>query len=128
MNAHNTSHRFIVGGDEVTAKAVQSDDGNASLVVDFSGKTPTPDERANYQILDTDYDTYAIVYDCRDYGFFSFDYLWILAREPEISDQLTLELIGKIEEMLPNYGYFKNMQYERQGRTCPYSKRPLGPQ
>ena len=75
-----------MGWDEVTAKAVQSDDGDASLVVDFTGRTPSPTERANYQILDTDYDSYAIVYDCRDYGFFSFDYLWILAREPEISD------------------------------------------
>ena len=77
-------------------------------------------------MLDTDYETYSIVYSCADLfdGIVSFDYLWFLAREPELSDQKMLELIGKVEERLPNYGFFKNSVETRQGRTCPYSKRP----
>ena len=79
----NSGHRFIQGWSGVNGSAVVADTGDASLVVSFSGKTPSPSDKANYTVLDTDYETYSIVYSCGDIlGVASFDFLWILAREP----------------------------------------------
>ncbi|XP_012255906.2 apolipoprotein D-like [Athalia rosae] len=36
---------------------------------------------APYWVLDTDYDSYAVVWSCTDYGFISARYAWILTRE-----------------------------------------------
>ena len=103
-----------------------ADTGDASLVVDFSGKTPSPSDKANYTVLDTDYDTYTVVYSCAEFfdGVASFDYLWILARENQLDDATMLEIIAKIDEKVPNYDFFKNNSQHRHGMTCPYSKRP----
>ena len=79
---------------------------------------------ANYTVLDTDYETYSIVYSCSTiFGSASFDLLWILAREPELDEEKMLELIEKIEDKLPSYDFFENSIETRQGRSCPYSKR-----
>ena len=76
-------------------------------------------------MLDTDYETYSIVYSCGGFlGLASFDFLWILSREPTLDDEKLLELIGKVEDKLPDYGFFKNSIQTRQGRSCPYDKRP----
>ena len=52
----------------------------------------------NYNIIDTDYDNYAIIYSCDD-----FQYLWFLARDTELSDELYDQLIETVKEKLPNY-------------------------
>ena len=39
----------------------------------------------NYQILDTDYNNYAIVYGCDDWFFFYTREVWLLSRTPRIS-------------------------------------------
>ena len=105
--------------------AVLADTGDASLIVSFSGEMPKSSDKPNYTVLDTDYETYSIVYSCGDVlGLASFDFLWILAPEPELDDMKMLELIGKIEDKLPDYGFFKHSIETRQGRSCPYSKRP----
>ena len=107
LTVENSSHMFIKGWSSGKALAVVADTGDASLVVDFSGKTPSPSDKANYTVLDTDYDTYTVVYSCSDIaGFASFDFLWILAREPELDDATILSIVGKIEEKLPHYGFF----------------------
>ena len=104
---------------------MQADSGDASLIVGFNGKTPKPSDKANYTVLDTDYETYSVVYSCGGFlGLASFDFLWIMSREPELDDAKMLELIGKVEDRLPDYGFFKNSIETRQGRTCPYDKRP----
>ena len=71
---------------------------------------PDPSDRYNYSIMDTDYDTYAIVYSCASllWGFASFEYLWILTREPEISNELLQTLVDKIEDALPDYEFWEN--------------------
>lgn len=125
ITVKNSGHRPIQGWSSVEGSAVLADTGDASLIVSFSGNTPSPSDEANYTVLDTDYETYSIVYSCGNiFGLASFDFLWILAREPQLDDQKMLELIGKIEDKLPDYGFFKNSIETRQGKTCPYSKRP----
>lgn len=125
ITVKNSGHRPIQGWSSVTGVAVPADTGDASLIVSFSGQTPSPSDEPNYTVLDTDYETYSIVYGCSNFfGVASFDFLWILAREPELDDQKMLDLLDKIEDKLPDYGFFKNSIETRQGRTCPYSKRP----
>ena len=41
----------------------------------------------NYQILDTDYNNYVIVYGCDDWFFFHTREVWILSRTPRISQE-----------------------------------------
>jgi len=64
--------------------------------VSFSGDVPSPSDTPNYTILHTDYDTYSIVYSCSNIipGLVSFDFLWILAREPELDDATMLDIVG----------------------------------
>ena len=105
-----------------------ADTGDASLVVDFSGSTPDPSSEPNYTVLDTDYETYSIVYSCGGYlGVASWDFLCILSRTPSMDDATILSLIDKIEDKVPHYGFFENHHMTRQGRTCPYDKAPLDP-
>mmetsp|Transcript_35107 Transcript_35107/g.46210 ORF Transcript_35107/g.46210 Transcript_35107/m.46210 type:complete len:86 (-) Transcript_35107:170-427(-) len=76
-------------------------------------------------VLDTDYETYSIVYSCSDYmDTVSFDMLWILAREREISDDLMLSLVDKINQKVPEYGFFQNHLMCHQSDWCPYDSRP----
>ena len=125
VSVQNQGHRFIQGWSGVTGTAVVADTGDASLIVSFGGNVPSPSDTPNYTVLSTDYETYSIVYGCGNImGVASWDFLWILSRTPEISDQDMLTYIGIIEDKLPSYEFFKNSIETRQGRTCPYDKQP----
>ena len=114
VTVHNIGHRFIQGWSDVRANAVLADTGDASLVVDFTGKGADPSGTPNYTVLDTDYETYSIIYACGGLlGLASWDFLWIMSRTPTLDDATLLTLIDKIEERLPNYGFFDNHQMTR---------------
>ena len=68
------------------------------LFVTFDDEDPNSGVESNYGILSTDYDNYVIVYSCNDYTFFSYEYLWILSRKPEI-DEMPLKMA---EAMIEN--------------------------
>ena len=88
---------------------------------------PDPSDHYNYSVMDTDYDTYAIVYSCASiwWGFASFEYLWVLTREPEIPDDLLQTLADKIEDALPDYEFWENTVKTVQGEeNCSYGDRP----
>ena len=109
ITVHNSGYRFIQGWSDVKAKAVPADTGDASLVVSFNGEFPDASGKPNYTVLDTDYETYSIVYACGGfYNLASFDFLWVLAREPELDEATMLKITEKIEEVLPEYGFFEN--------------------
>ena len=126
LGVYNTSHRFGFGWTGGRATAVVADTGDASLIVDFTGKVPSPSDTPNYTVLDTDYETYTVVHSCSDIlgGLASWDAFWILARENTLDDTQMLDIIDIVEEKLPSYGFFKNTLNTRQGKTCPYKKRP----
>ena len=90
--------------------AVVSDDGPASLVVAFGDDIPTSDQIANYNVISTDYDNYAIVYSCEDQykGLFHAEYFWVLARKPELSSDAMVDIIGTITDELPSYDFWNN--------------------
>merc|ERR1712127_12905 len=126
VTVYNSAHRFGFGWGGGKATAVVADTGDASLIVDFSGKVPSPSDTPNYTVLDTDYETYTVVHSCSEVmgGLASYDFFWILARENTLDDSQMLSIIDTVEEKLPSYGFFKNTLSTRQGKTCPYKKRP----
>ena len=58
----------------------------------FWGKIITGD----YQIVDTDYDNYTIVYSCSSYIFAKVELYWILSRTREVSSDRILELTNYV--------------------------------
>nr|XP_023029793.1 apolipoprotein D-like [Leptinotarsa decemlineata] len=52
-----------------------------------------------YQVLDTDYDTYAVVYSCSNWQVVHSDLIWIWGRKREIDVELRSELYRKLNNM-----------------------------
>ena len=75
----------------------------------------------NYFVLDTDYDSYSVVYSCSNISdFITFDLLWILAREEVIAQEKLDAIKAVIREELPGYDFEKNAKYTVQGDSCDY--------
>ena len=70
----------------------------------------------NYIIVDTDYFSYSIIYSC---GVFS-DSLWLITRQPEISDDLYNNMISKTKKSLPNFKISDLAPRDYQGPKCTY--------
>eukprot|EP00361_Fabrea_salina_P006505 CAMPEP_0202434552 /NCGR_PEP_ID=MMETSP1345-20130828/15501_1 /ASSEMBLY_ACC=CAM_ASM_000843 /TAXON_ID=342563 /ORGANISM="Fabrea Fabrea salina" /LENGTH=135 /DNA_ID=CAMNT_0049047241 /DNA_START=160 /DNA_END=564 /DNA_ORIENTATION=+ len=58
------------------------DKGEATCHVSFSNYWP----KSQYQILETDYDKYAVMYTCSSMGLFHWHYAWVLEREIDSVD------------------------------------------
>ena len=89
---------------------------NGQCIVSFFGqKFDAP----NYKIIDTDYDSYAMVYDCSENDM---AYLWILSRTPTMDQTLFDSLNAQAAQKLPNYD-FNNAAIDVQGDEghCYYS-------
>ena len=87
--------RFGVHGD---GKCPADEAEGSCLVRFFAPIAPWP-QHSNYQIVDTDYENYTIVYACE----FNFQYLWIMSRTPTITEDFEQELLSKAFAYLPNY-------------------------
>ena len=74
---------------------------NGQFKVHFFGRTPTV---PTYKVLDTDYDTYAVVYNC-NHRKDPVPNLWFLARTPTISEELIAKLTRETAEKLPTYDW-----------------------
>ena len=76
----------------------------------------------NYNILETDYDTYSIVYRCQEsYGGWAIkEQMWVLTRETELDPSLWEEIKGKIDSWFPNYIRALNLVEPRIGDSCNY--------
>ena len=78
---------------DVLGKAVQSEvTGPGSFVVDF-WKEPDPTEIGGYNVVETDYETYALFYSCKEsttwWGWtYTQEAFSILGREPTMSQEL----------------------------------------
>ena len=103
FKVYNSSHgryywipRFGVHGQ---AKC-PSDQGSGQCFVRFFAPLVQWTDDPNYLILDTDYDTYSIVYSCDGESMLA---LWIMTREPQVSTELLDTLTAKAFSLLPTY-------------------------
>ena len=68
----------------------------------FQPWLPSP----NYQIIDTDYENYSIVYSCQNLGgFFNTSYLWIMSRVPHMDAATHDMVMAKAKAALPNFDF-----------------------
>ncbi len=64
--------------------------------------------KQNYQVVDTDYTSYAIVYSCKNHlGFLKKESAWILTRDAEADQSVIDTAIASLEANLPDYDYQK---------------------
>ena len=79
---------------------------------------------ANYNVLDTDYETFAIVYSGSAGGMFGcgrYELVWILTRLPYQKDDPKLKEImekcrAHLEEHVPGFNWDRNMRHTLQGK------------
>lgn len=68
----------------INGTAVQErPDEPAYLTLRFPGR---PD--GSYLVLDTDYSSWTAIYSCDSVGFFKFEFAWLMARTPSISQDM----------------------------------------
>ncbi|XP_075222812.1 apolipoprotein D-like isoform X2 [Lycorma delicatula] len=79
---------LIIGG----AKLLNPSSGEAKLIVNLNGSD------AQYWILDTDYDSYAVVWSCVEVFFLHFKFVWILTRDQIPSEDTILKLEKYIQQ------------------------------
>ena len=92
--------RFGVHGDAKYPADTIETFGQGQMFVTFFGAPfyDTP----NYQIIDTDYENYSVVYACHEDDM---QYLWFLARQPFISDELRDQMKATAMAALPNFDW-----------------------
>ena len=75
------------------------------------------EKTANYKVLDTDYTSYSIVYNCEEENSWEkVEKVWILTRETSISDNLLATIKAKIKEQVPDYDTEWWLTYPKQGQ------------
>ena len=73
----------------------------------------------NYQIIDTDYDNYTIVYACHEDDM---QYLWLMTRYPNPEQELIDTMIQKATAALPNFDWDKETNDTQNPDKCHYVK------
>ena len=76
-------------------------------------------EAPNYQILDTDYENYSIVYACHEDDM---QYLWFMSRTPTLSDDLFDQMMSTAKARLPNYDFSQLIKDKQDEKKCNYVK------
>ena len=94
------------------------------IYVSWSGGAPPAGTQPNYNIIDTDYDNFTIIYDCGEYKGSPIENLWILSRTPVLSDEKLNEAKSIIAEKLPSYDMSEKSINTKQGDFCPYDDQP----
>merc|ERR1712127_185201 len=113
----------IWGGGEGYAFVVDPSKDEGYLKVKFAPAIPAGD----YKVIGTDYDNYVVISSCLGLGpFLSKEYVWVLAREPVVSDETKVDILAALEK-IPKYDIFENGAYTPQTPSydCPYDSQPL---
>ena len=90
----------------------QCDNSNANCAVSFSNP-PNTSGTPNYNVISTDYTSYAIVYTCTSNiwwtgGLMSWDFLWVLSRTAELPADKYSTVENIISTELPHYWNWAN--------------------
>ena len=129
VEVHNWGSKLLKT-DDIIGKAAIVDSKDATLDVQFFSE-PSASADGNYTVLYTDYETYTVVYDCRYLlnGLVAYQIVDVLARTPTLPDSKMIEIVEKIEELVPSYSWFHWMRPVRQELGCNYDNYlPVPPQ
>ena len=74
-------------------------------------------DQPNYQIVDTDYENYSIIYSCHEDDM---QYLWLMSREPTLSDDLLDQMMATAKAALPNYDFTQLTKDVQKESKCKY--------
>uniref|UniRef100_A0A7S3FSK0 Lipocalin/cytosolic fatty-acid binding domain-containing protein n=1 Tax=Strombidium rassoulzadegani TaxID=1082188 RepID=A0A7S3FSK0_9SPIT len=93
------------------------DEGVGSCYVSFFNKAFS--DKPNYTVVDTDYDSYSIVYSCQPKT--QKQIVWILSRTPELEEQTFKQTLSTIHQKIPNFdpSHFDGVTF--QGSNCTYT-------
>ena len=107
--------RFGVHGDAYCPKDTD-EFGEGQCFVKFFNQDyyDTP----NYQIIDTDYENYSLIYACHEDDM---QYLWFMSRTDSLDDATYNKMMDKAKATLPNYD-FDQLIKDTQVEKCKYVK------
>lgn len=80
-------------GNRVSALGkAQTTDNPFRLKVSFSDSFIGKFFKGDYQVLNTDYSSFTVIYSCTDFLFFRMEYAWILSRTPQLPEEKQADL------------------------------------
>ena len=75
--------------------------------------------KGDYRVIDTDYDSFSLVYSCSDFILFRMEFVWILSRTPELPSEKLNEITELINDKL--YIPTENIRFTNQNKElCGY--------
>ncbi len=80
----------------------------------------TPFAGGDYQVLETDYDRYSLVYSCTDLLGVKDEMIWILTREQQLDAEIDNRINSVLLEKVPTYDRKSNVRVTYQGADCKY--------
>ena len=110
---HNSQYNPVT--DKVDdAKATATFDG-AQGKVSFFWYAPPGD----YRVLDTDYETFALVYSCDSYYVAKTEYIWVLTRERNPDQSVIYQALNTLKAKVPDYDQTQ-IRVTKQDSSCKY--------
>ena len=82
---------------------------------------------ADYRVMDTDYENYALVYACNDIFLGKVDLVWILTRAQNPDQKYIQQALATLKERVPDFDTNENLLWSNQGSYCKYVKDPIPP-
>ena len=74
---------------------------------------------ADYRVVSTDYDTYALVYACNDLFMAKADFAWLLTREQNPAEATITTMLSVFTERVPEFPH-DQLSWTYQGPACQY--------
>ena len=80
---------------------------------------------ADYRVMDTDYENYALVYACNDIFLGKVDLVWILTRSQNPEQKYIDQALATLKARVGEYTTEDNLLWTFQGPNCKYIKDPI---
>ena len=121
INADGTLRVFNSQYDNSTQEIITAD-GTAwcngpQCAVKFFWFSPS----ADYRVMDTDYENYALIYACNDVFLGMVDFVWLLTRAQNPEQQYIQKALSTLAERVPAFTT-DNLSWTYQGPACQYYK------
>ncbi|KAK9869281.1 hypothetical protein WA026_003033 [Henosepilachna vigintioctopunctata] len=114
VNVHNAQVNILTGKPKtIDGYAVPAGEiTEAKFIVNFPVGGFSPN--APYWVLDTDYETYSVVWSCEKLPLISTRFLWLLSREQNASD----ETVKKMYAVLDKYNIDRSFMVSTEQENC----------